>query len=102
MHLKIGGRSLLQTDEEEIIRYLLDELPEEVRVRIEETIEVEPALLDRIAEVEDNLILHYLREELDGVRRTRFEHCYLASARKHDRVERSRLLFQAARSVALM
>ena len=75
-----------------IARYLLGELSEEQQVEIEDRAFADKQYLASITAVENDLIDEYVRNELRGVDRQRFEKQFLASAERRKRVEFARAL----------
>lgn len=70
-----------------IARYLLGDLPEEQQVEIEDRAFVDKEYLALVTEVENDLIDEYVRRELSGTDRGKFERRFLASAERRKRVE---------------
>jgi hypothetical protein len=75
-----------------IARYLLGELSEEQQIAIEDRAFADKNYLASITAVENDLIDEYVRNELSGVERQRFEKQFLASADRRKRVEFARTL----------
>ena len=75
-----------------IARYLLGELSEEQQVEIEDRAFEDQNYLASITAVENDLIDEYVRNELSGAERQRFEKRFLASAERRKRVEFARAL----------
>jgi len=75
-----------------IARYLLGELSEEQQVEIEDRAFEDKDYLASITAVENDLIDEYVRNELSGAERQRFEKQFLASAERRKRVEFARAL----------
>jgi hypothetical protein len=75
-----------------IARYLLGELPEEQQVEIEDRAFADKDYLASITAVENDLIDEYVRNELSGAERQRFEKQFLASAERRKRVDFARAL----------
>lgn len=84
-------------NEDEIIRYLLDDLGDEKRSLMEERLAREPAFFDQVAAVEDDLILRYLRHDLEQPMSARFSEVYTSSPAKRARVESARVWQQAVK-----
>ena len=82
-------------NEDQIVRYLLDELDAEERARLEERLFREPSFFEHVASVEDDLIMQYVRGDLDGRLVSRFNEVYLSSPARRARVESARVLQQA-------
>ncbi len=72
--------------DEDIIAYLLEELPENDRERFEEECFAQESWPPQINLVEEELIDNYLRAELTPERRVRFEENYLTTEARHERV----------------
>ncbi|HJQ68560.1 MAG TPA: hypothetical protein VKA70_06295 [Blastocatellia bacterium] len=72
--------------DEEIIAYLLEELPEEDLERFEDECFAQQSWPDQIGLVEEDLIDAYLRNELSAERRRRFETNYLTTEARQERV----------------
>lgn len=79
-----------------IDRYLLGELSEEERGRLEGEFFADPDLLDEVEASRDELIDAYLRGELSRRESERFERYFLATPRRRERVEFARSLLQTA------
>jgi anti-sigma-K factor RskA len=75
-----------------IAQYLLGELPEEQQVEIEDRAFSDKEYLASITAVENDLIDEYVRGELSGSERQRFESRFLASAERRKRVEFAKAL----------
>jgi len=89
----------LDTDEQ-IVRYLLDEMTGEERSALEEHLSREPAFFEIIASAEDDMIMRYVRGDLESRLLPRFREVYLNSPNKRARVEQARSLQQAVRDAA--
>lgn len=72
--------------DEDIIAYLLEELPEEDRERFEDECYAQENWPHQIDLVEEELIDNYLRDELEPEQRRRFEEYYLAPEGRRERV----------------
>ncbi len=81
-------------NDEVIVHYLLGELPEEEQTRLEEQFFADDDLHDRIRAVETDLAEAYVRGELSGRERERFEARVAASPRLGERVEFVRALLE--------
>lgn len=79
-------------DETLIARYLLGELSEEQQVAIEDRAFADKNYLANVTAVENDLIDEYVRNELSGIERQRFEKQFLASTERRKRVEFARAL----------
>jgi hypothetical protein len=71
---------------QELQQYLLGELSETGRDRVEERLFTDQDYLDRLSMVEDDLVDSYVRGELKGTTLSRFESHFLSSSRRRDRV----------------
>jgi anti-sigma-K factor RskA len=84
---------IMSVDNEKLIaQYLLGELPEEQQVEIEDRAFSDKEYLASITAVENDLIDEYVRGELSGTERQRFETRFLASAERRKRVEFAKAL----------
>jgi cell division protein FtsL len=79
-------------NEELIVRYLLDDLPEEEQARLEDLAFSDRELMQNILAVESDLIDDYARGELSDPERRRFERRFLASSERRQKVEFARAL----------
>ena len=79
-------------NEKLIARYLLGDLPEDEQVAIEDRAFADNDYLALVTAVENDLIDEYVRNELSGAERQRFEKQFLASAERRKRVEFARAL----------
>ncbi len=73
-------------DNEELVRYLLGLLPDEVTERIDEASIADDEIAARLRIVETDLIDSYVRGQLTGARLERFESYYLLSPRRRESV----------------
>jgi hypothetical protein len=73
-------------DNEELVRYLLGLLPDEVIERIDEASISDDEVAARLRIVETDLIDSYVRGQLTGARLERFESYYLLSPRRRESV----------------
>jgi hypothetical protein len=73
-------------DDDELVRYLLGLLPDETRERLDEASIVDDELAARLHAVETNLVDRYVRGQLSGATRDRFESYYLSSPRRRENV----------------
>jgi hypothetical protein len=80
----------ISTDEKTLTRFLLGDMPEAERERIESTLIFDKELHDRIAAVEFDLVDDYVRGRLTGPQLARFESYYLASPLNRERVRLAR------------
>lgn len=81
--------------DEELIRYLLGELPEEATERLDELSVVDDQFVARLRVVEDDLLDAYASGRLTGDRRRRFEAFYLTSPRRRTKVAFARRFLAA-------
>lgn len=79
-------------DEEQIIRYLLGELPSSEELAIETSYLEDHAYFEGVCAIESELIEDYLSGGLSAKRRAQFEKIYRASSRRWARVESARKL----------
>ena len=86
--------------EERIVRYLLDEMEEEERLRLEDRLFHEPEFFELVHSVEDELILKFVRGDLESQPASRFSEVYMNEPAKRARVESARVWRQAAGEVA--
>ncbi|HEV2801846.1 MAG TPA: hypothetical protein VGW12_15325 [Pyrinomonadaceae bacterium] len=86
--------------ENRILAYLLEELPEEEAERFEEECFAAENWPDEINLIEEDLIDDYLRDELTPERRRRFEHNYLTTAARRERVRMAAALLDHVDRVA--
>jgi hypothetical protein len=82
----------ISTDEKTLTRFLLGDMPEAERERIESSLIFDTDLHDRIAAVEFDLVDDYVRGRLSGVVLAQFESFYLSSALNRERVRLAREL----------
>ena len=82
-------------DESQSARYLLGEMTEAEQARFEERFFHDVELSEMLSEAENDLIDDYVRGELSPRERERFEHHFLVSERRRERVELARALLQA-------
>ena len=87
-------------NEERIVRYLLDEMGEEERLRLEDRLFHEPEFFELVHSVEDELILKFVRGDLESQPASRFSEVYMNEPAKRARVESARAWRQAAGEVA--
>jgi hypothetical protein len=80
--------------DETAVRYLLGTATEQEKTVIEETLFKDPAALEEVAAVEDELIDDYLSGELTGDERSAFESAYFATAERRERINFARMLRQ--------
>jgi len=86
--------------EEVIVRYLLAEMSEEERAQMEERLVSDPSFFDVTASVEDDLIMQFVRGDLDSGKLSRFNEVYMNSPSKRARVESARAWRQAVHDAA--
>jgi anti-sigma factor RsiW len=77
-----------QTDvnEDLLTRYLLGELPEDERARVEDEAFADAEILAQLLAVENDLVDEYVRGELTGEARHRFERMFLNSAERRRKI----------------
>jgi len=85
---------------EQVIRYLLDEMDDAERAGVDEKLVSAPEFSDAIAATEDDLIMRYVRGDLDPRLLSRFNEVYLSSPAKVARVEKARTLCRAVREIS--
>lgn len=78
----------------QIMRYLLGELSEEERSRLEEEYFADPAFFQEVRARRNDLIDAYLRGELSPDERESFETFFMATPRRRERVEFARTLMK--------
>lgn len=83
-------------NQEYFAQYLLGELPEEERARLEQEYFDDDEFFQQLLVAEGELIDAYVRGELGGRRRERFEASFLSSPRQRERVEIARALVDYA------
>jgi hypothetical protein len=88
-------------NEELIVRYLLGELPEEQQIAIEDRAFADSEYLAAVTAIENDLIDEYVRHELSGNDRLRFEERFLASAERRKRVAFAKALSEVHSEVAV-
>ena len=74
------------SDERLLTRYLLGELPDDERLRLEEEYLADPALFARLLAAEDDLIDAYARGTLTAEARARFEERYRRTGDQQQRI----------------
>jgi hypothetical protein len=79
-------------NDQTIIRYLLNEMPEEDQARFEEAYIRDGSLFEQVQSLEEELIEDYVKGELSGDERHRFERHYLASDQRRARIETAKQL----------
>lgn len=79
-----------------IVQYLLGDLSEQEKVRLEQQYFDDDDFFEQLLVVEGDLIDGYVRGELSGLERERFETHVLASPRQRQRVEIARALVEYA------
>jgi len=80
------------TDEILMRRYLLGDLPQEDRTRLEDRYSADTEVFEEVLATENDLIDSYVRGELTEVERQKFEAEYCKSPQRHERVEFARAL----------
>jgi hypothetical protein len=81
-------------NDQRIIRYLLNELPDEDQARFEEAYLADGGLFEQVRAVEEELIEDYVKGNLSGPENLLFERHYLASEQRRARIENARHLVQ--------
>jgi len=76
----------------ELVKYLLGELPEEERDRLESEYLANPQLHEQLLATEDELIYAYVRGQLSFDRRASFERLFLESEDRRSRLDFARAL----------
>lgn len=79
-----------------IVQYLLGEMSEQEKMLLEEQYFGDDDFFEQLLLVEGELIDAYVRDELHGRERVRFESHFLASPRRRQRVETARALVEYA------
>jgi hypothetical protein len=87
-------------NEERIVRYLLDEMGEEERLQLEDRLFHESEFFELVHSVEDELILKFVRGDLESEPASRFSEVYMNAPAKRARVESARAWQQAAGEIA--
>jgi hypothetical protein len=82
-------------DESQSVRYLLGEMTDAEQARFEESFFRDVELSELLADAENDLIDGYVRDELSPRERERFEHHFLVSDRRREKLEVARALLQA-------
>ncbi len=82
----------IPADDNLLARYLLGELTEPAKARIEKQVLGDDTTFDRLLSAEDDLIDAYVRDELSAGERQRFEARFLVSTERRARVEFARTL----------
>src|ERR1043166_5485966 len=90
-NLRIGMAADLN-NEKLIARYLLDDLPEEQQVEIEDRAFADKDYLALVTAVENDLIDEYVQNDLSPTERRQFETRFLASAERRKRLEFAKAL----------
>lgn len=75
-----------QYDDQFVIRYLLGDMPEDQAERLDELSIADDEFADRLTAVENELVDAYVRGELAGATRDRFQSHYLSSPRRREKV----------------
>jgi hypothetical protein len=86
------------TDEILMRRYLLGDLPEEGRARLEDRYSADAEVFEELLATENDLIDSYVRGELTEVERQQFEAEYFKSPQRRERVEFARALSLATQT----
>jgi hypothetical protein len=90
----------LTGNDQQIIRYLLHEAGEEELSMMEERLLSDASFFDLVACIEDEMIMQYVRGEMEPDLKQRFEKNYLVSPERRARIESARQLRTAVHSVA--
>jgi hypothetical protein len=90
----------LTGNDQQIIRYLLHEAGEEELSMMEERLLSDVSFFDLVASIEDEMIMQYVRGEMEPDLKQRFEKSYLASPERRARIESARQLRTAVHTVA--
>jgi len=99
--MRAGEQSKMPpASDEQIIRYLLDEMSAEERSSLEEHLSRDPSFFEQIAAAEDDMIMRYVRGDLEGRLLPRFTEVYLNSRARQARVDQARLLQQSVRNAS--
>ena len=81
--------------DDELVRYLLGQLPEEARERLDEASIADDDIAARLDALETNLVDSYVRGELSGATLERFESYYLSSPRRRENVRQAAVFLGA-------
>lgn len=92
--------TMTSVSEEQIIRYLLGQMPKEECSKMEEHLERDPSFFEQIASVEDDMIMHYVRGDLEDRLLPRFTEIYLESPTRRARVEQAQLFYKSVHEAA--
>src|SRR5215467_1814343 len=87
-------------DDQLLTRYLLGALPAEETERLDELSIVDEEVAARLSAVEYELVDAYVRGETRGEDMERFESFYLSSAKRREKVQFARALWERERAVA--
>ncbi len=88
--------------EQDAIRYFLGELSETEQAAVEERFFMDDGFSDWLDEVETDLIDSYVRNELDGSERQKFERNFLVSERRQARVKAAAALSEKEKSTVFV
>jgi uncharacterized membrane-anchored protein YhcB (DUF1043 family) len=94
--IKSGWANVKPEDEKLISRYLLGELTDEEKDFFEERLFTDSSLFEETEAARDELIENYLRGDLAGQTREKFERYFLASPGRRDTVETLSTLLKVA------
>jgi len=83
------GVKSVKTKDKTLMQYLLGELPETERDRLEDVVFADHNLFEQLEAVEDELIKSYIRGELKTAERQRFEKAYLSSPTRRQKVDQA-------------
>lgn len=82
-------------DEKLAIRFLLGDLSEESRLKLEERFFKDDRFYEQLLAIQEELADDYVRDKLSASARAQFEKCFLRSPRRRERVEFAAAFFQA-------
>jgi hypothetical protein len=88
----------LETDREQLVAYLLGEMPEDAKIALEQAYFTSDESFAELVVVEDELAYDYAGNRLSQERRRRFEATIGATDRGHKNVELARAMLAAART----
>ena len=81
-----------QITKENIVNYLLGELTDDARNKIEDRLFMDESFADVLDETENDLIDDYVRGDLESTQRKSFEQFFLISDRRREKVKLARIL----------
>ncbi|HRH41042.1 MAG TPA: hypothetical protein PKY82_05310 [Pyrinomonadaceae bacterium] len=82
------------TNESKFRQFLLDEMPEEERVDFEQNFILDEEMFENLRVAEDELIENYVRGNLSGNDRQKFETKFLTNEKRHERVAFTRAMLK--------